>query len=149
VAGLIVGALLGVAVGSALAGSLSETERLIGGVVVGAFVGAALGGPRNWLIVLGCLIGGYFVGSEVGKHSLQINEFGLALRLEPMDLARLGFGIVGAIVGAVLAARVGGRRREAGGRWASDAKSAILHTGSNDHAGPVAVTPPLRKVPSK
>src|SRR5262249_21281227 len=63
VAGLIVGAIAGMAVGSALAVNRADTARIAGGVIVGAFVGAALGGRRAWLVMLGCTIAGYFVGS--------------------------------------------------------------------------------------
>jgi hypothetical protein len=108
--------------------SQGDTRRIAGGVIAGAFIGAALGWRRSWLVMLGCTIAGYFVGSEVGKRGIAINEFGLSLRLDPHDVAVIGFGIVGGIVGAVFAARIAGERRE-GKRGHTDSRSAILRAG--------------------
>jgi hypothetical protein len=79
--------------------------------------------------MLGCTIAGYFVGSEVGKRGIAINEFGLSLRFDPHDVAVIGFGMVGSIVGAVLAARLAGQRRDSSKRLLADSKSLVLRAG--------------------
>jgi serine/threonine protein kinase len=107
--GLIVGGIAGAAVGGALAQNESANVRTAGSAAVGAFFGAALGRRRAWLVVLGCGITGYFVGTALGKHSLSLDPIGLPYYLAPDAIAMVGFGIVGAIVGAVL----GAERREA------------------------------------
>lgn len=111
-AGVIVGAIAGAAVGGGLAINQSLAVRVIGGVVTGAFFGGSLGGRRSALIIFGCALAGYFVGNEVGKRPLSLKEYGLSLQLEPDEVAMLGFGIVGAVSGAVLGARAGGERRD-------------------------------------
>jgi serine/threonine protein kinase len=107
--GLIVGGIAGGAVGGALARNDSENMRAAGSAAVGAFFGAALGRRRAWLVVLGCGIAGYFVGTALGKYNLSLEIIGLPYYLAPDVIAMAGFGIVGAIVGAVL----GAERREA------------------------------------
>jgi hypothetical protein len=106
---LIVGGIAGAAVGGALARNDSENLRTAGSAVVGAFIGAALGRRRAWLVVLGCGIAGYFIGTAIGKHELRLQISGQSYTLSPDDTAMIGFGVVCAIVGAVLAVE----RREA------------------------------------
>jgi len=121
--GLIVGGIAGAAVGGALASNESANVRAVGSAAVGAFFGAALGRRRAWLVVLGCGITGYFVGTALGKYSLSLDRIGLPYYLAPDTMAMVGFGIVGAIVGAVL----GAERREAGSarRPEPEAKSGV------------------------
>lgn len=129
-AGLVVGGIGGAAIGGALAVNTSEQVRLVGGVLAGAFVGAALGRRRAGLVIFGCALAGYFVGGEVGKHSLSFDLFGNAFRLGSSNVAMLGFGIVGAIVGAVL----GAERREANAakRAETEAKPSKPPSGKKD-----------------
>lgn len=103
-AGAIVGAIGGAVIGGSLAKAEPANTRLVGSVIVGAFVGAALGGRRNWLIVVGCALAGYFVGHEVGVRGLSLTALGLEVQLQEDSVAVAGFAIVGAIVGAVLGA---------------------------------------------
>jgi hypothetical protein len=107
-AGIIVGGLGGAAVGGALAVNDSPEVRVGGSVIVGAFVGAALGRRRTFLVILGCAIAGYFAGTVVGRYEMVVRAFGQVLELSAKDAAMVGFGIIGAIVGAVL----GAERRE-------------------------------------
>jgi hypothetical protein len=108
IAGVIVGGLAGAAAGGALAVNESPEVRVAGSMVVGAFVGAALGRRRVGLVILGCTLAGYFTGTVVGQYPLSVHGPGLLIELSAKDAAMLGFGVVGAIVGAVL----GAERRE-------------------------------------
>jgi serine/threonine protein kinase len=103
-AGLIVGGICGAVIGSSLARNEAEPIRLTAGVVLGAFVGAALGGRRSWLIVVGCGLAGYFVGTVVGTRGISLEMLDIPLYLTAETVAVAGFAIVGAIVGAVLGA---------------------------------------------
>src|SRR5262249_12454856 len=94
-AGIVVGALGGVAVGHVLARpEAPPMERLGGSVVMGAFVGAALGRGRTWLIVLGCALVGYFVGMQLSFPEISFEAVGLPA-LPMGTAAALGFAIVG------------------------------------------------------
>jgi serine/threonine protein kinase len=101
-AGLVLGCIGGGVIGAALAHSETPELRLTGAMLVGAFVGCALGG-RRWLIVLGCGLVGYFVGREVGRRGLALDAIGVPLELSAETVAVVGFALVGAIVGVVLA----------------------------------------------
>jgi hypothetical protein len=133
IAGLIVGALAGGGVGGALALTPAAEFRLAGSIAFSAFVGAALARRRPWLVVLGCAMAGYFVGGEVGRHAMALPTTELVF---PADVvAVIGFGVVGAVVGAALGAE---RRepREAKGRATADSPSGKLPA----NASPAAVT---------
>jgi hypothetical protein len=110
-------------VGGALARNDSENMRTTGSAAVGAFFGAALGRRRAWLVVLGSGSAGYFVGTALGKYDLSLEKIGLPYYLAPDVVAMAGFGIIGAIVGAVL----GAERREAvsARRSAPESKSGV------------------------
>jgi tRNA A-37 threonylcarbamoyl transferase component Bud32 len=125
-AGSIVGAIGGAVVGGALGKTEPANMRLLGSVVVGAFVGAALGGRRNWLIVIGCALAGYFVGQEIGVRGLSLDSLGWEMQLPPDTVAVAGFAIVGAIVGAVL----GSERRHNHHSARAAASNADTQTGS-------------------
>jgi serine/threonine-protein kinase len=106
-AGALVGALAGGGVGVGLATHHREEVRIIGGILVGAFVGAALGGWRSWVLILGCAVAGFFVGSTLtSQHSLSLIRYGVHYELHSHDLALIGFGLVGLIVGAVIGSRI-------------------------------------------
>jgi serine/threonine protein kinase len=109
-AGLIVGLGGGAVVGAALAHNQNQQVRLAGSIIVGLFVGCALGG-RRWLIVLGCALAGYFVAGEVGQRGVSLEAINVQLDLPAETVAVLGFGLIGAIVGMVLALE---RREPAG-----------------------------------
>jgi hypothetical protein len=89
-----------------------------------------VGRRRVWLIILGGAMAGYFIGGQVGKHDLSLYEYGLQLQLDRYQVALLGFGVIGAIVGAVLGAE---RRESAALRRPSaepDVKSPVTSSSS-------------------
>jgi hypothetical protein len=108
--GALIGGIVGAGIGGALAVYTSDQTRTVGTTLFGAFVGAALGRRRVWLVILGCALAGYLIGSQVGKHELTLDDYGIPLHLDGIQLALFGFAIIGTIVGAVL----GAERRESG-----------------------------------
>jgi tRNA A-37 threonylcarbamoyl transferase component Bud32 len=146
-AGSLVGAIGGAGVGIGLASHTREEVRIIGGVLVGAIVGAALGGWRSWVLILGCAVAGFFVGSTIHEHSMSLIRYGVDYELKSDDLALMGFGIVGLIVGAVVGARLGAGPRGGPVNPRTDrAPAAVVHAGADGDANEIGSNETVRRV---
>jgi hypothetical protein len=111
-AGGLLGGIAGSAVGGALAIHPSDQLRLFGGIAFGVFVGGVLGGRRAWFLIPACAVAAYIISGEIGKHGLTLDRQDVSLQLDGIDVAMLGFGVVGIIVGAVLGIKIAAERRE-------------------------------------
>jgi serine/threonine-protein kinase len=131
-AGALVGAIGGAGVGLGLATHDRTEVRIIGGILVGACVGAALGGRRSWVLILGCAVAGFFVGGTIHQHGLSLSRYGVEYEIQRTDLALVGFGIVGLIVGAVVGARLAGPRAAPVSSRTDRTPAAINDIGSNE-----------------
>jgi serine/threonine-protein kinase len=150
-AGALVGALVGAGVGVGLATHDRTEVRILGGIVVGAFVGTALFGWRSWALILGCAVAGFFVGSTVtSEHSLSLRKIGVDFTIASPDLALIGFGIVGLVVGVSLGSRLVGSGRLKAGDSRSDRTPALVGAAVQAGEDPaLASNETVRRVPKR